>query len=86
MRRTVTLIAALIVGSSTLASAQFSGTPQEQAACRPDVGRFCKGVKVEQGNMLKAADFLEKIEAICGNKTCQEYQDLKGGMEGTVTY
>jgi tetratricopeptide (TPR) repeat protein len=41
---------------------------------------------VEQGNMLKAADFLQKIEAICGNKTCKEYQDLKGGMEGTVTY
>src|SRR2546421_12404211 len=42
--------------------------------------------QVEQGNMLKAADFLGKIEAICGNKTCKEYQDLKGGMEGTVTY
>ena len=42
--------------------------------------------QVEQGNLLKAADFLEKIEAICGNKTCREYQDLKGGMEGTVTY
>jgi tetratricopeptide (TPR) repeat protein len=42
--------------------------------------------QVEQGNMLKAADFLEKIEAICGNKSCKEYQDLKGGMEGTVTY
>jgi tetratricopeptide (TPR) repeat protein len=41
---------------------------------------------VEQGNMLKAADFLEKIEAICGNRTCKEYQDLKGGMEGTVVY
>jgi tetratricopeptide (TPR) repeat protein len=41
---------------------------------------------VEQGNKLKAADFLEKIEAICGNKSCKEYQDLKGGMEGTVTY
>ena len=41
---------------------------------------------VEQGNMLKAADFLEKIEAICGNKACKEYQDLKGGIEGTVTY
>ena len=41
---------------------------------------------VEQGNMLKAADFLEKIEAICGGKACKEYQDLKGGMEGTVTY
>lgn len=42
--------------------------------------------QVEQGNMLKAADFLQKIEAICGNKLCKEYQDLKGGMEGTVTY
>ena len=41
---------------------------------------------VEQGNMLKAADFLQKIEAICGDKACKEYQDLKGGMEGTVTY
>ena len=41
---------------------------------------------VEQGNMLKAADFLERIEAICGGKACKEYQDLKGGMEGTVTY
>jgi tetratricopeptide (TPR) repeat protein len=42
--------------------------------------------QVEQGNMLKAQDFLEKIEAICGNKSCKEYQDLKGGIEGTVSY
>jgi tetratricopeptide (TPR) repeat protein len=42
--------------------------------------------QIEQGNMLKAADFLEKIEAICGSKTCKEYQDLKGGLEGNVTY
>ena len=41
---------------------------------------------VEQGNRLKAQDFLEKIEAICGNTTCKEYQDLKGGLEGTVSY
>ena len=41
--------------------------------------------QVEQGNMLKAADFLEKIKAICGTD-CKEYKDLKGGMEGTVTY
>src|ERR1041384_8115616 len=41
--------------------------------------------QVEQGNMLKAADFLENIRAICGTE-CQEYRDLKGGMEGTVTY
>jgi tetratricopeptide (TPR) repeat protein len=42
--------------------------------------------QVEQGNVLKAHDFLQKIEAICGNRTCREYQDLKGGIEGTVTY
>jgi tetratricopeptide (TPR) repeat protein len=42
--------------------------------------------QVEQGNVLKAKDFLDKIEAICGNRTCKEYQDLKGGIEGTVTY
>jgi tetratricopeptide (TPR) repeat protein len=41
--------------------------------------------QVEQGNMLKAADFLEKIRLICGTE-CQEYRDLKGGMEGTLTY
>ena len=41
--------------------------------------------QVEQGNMLKAADYLENIRLICGT-TCKEYQDLKGGMEGTVTY
>ena len=41
---------------------------------------------VEQGNVLKAKDFLERIEAICGGKACKEYQDLKGGIEGTVSY
>ena len=40
---------------------------------------------VEQGNKLKAADFLEQIRLICGTQ-CKEYQDLKGGMEGTVSY
>ena len=42
--------------------------------------------QVEQGNVLKAKDFLEKIEAICGNQSCKEYQDLKGGIEGNVSY
>lgn len=41
--------------------------------------------QVEQGNMLKAADFLENIRLICGTE-CKEYRDLKGGMEGTVSY
>ena len=41
---------------------------------------------VEQGNMLKAQDFLERIRLICGGTACKEYQDLKGGIEGTVVY
>ena len=35
---------ALMTGASTPATAQFSGTPKEQAACRPDVAKFCKGL------------------------------------------
>ncbi len=42
--------------------------------------------QVEQGNMLKAQDFLERIRLICGGTQCKEYQDLKGGIEGNVAY
>jgi tetratricopeptide (TPR) repeat protein len=40
----------------------------------------------EQGNRLKAEDFLEKVRLICGNTTCEEYTKLKGVIEGTHTY
>jgi len=36
---------------------------------------------LEQGNKLKAHDFLEKVHALCGNTTCQEYVDLKAAIE-----
>jgi tetratricopeptide (TPR) repeat protein len=36
---------------------------------------------LEQGNKLKARDFLEKIRLLCGNVTCQEYVDLKVAIE-----
>jgi tetratricopeptide (TPR) repeat protein len=39
----------------------------------------------EQGNMLKAQDHLEKVRLICGTG-CREYVELKGVMDGTVTY
>ncbi len=45
--RTILLSAAMI-GLSTIAIAQ-SGTPDEQAACRPDVRRFCYKVKEADG-------------------------------------
>jgi len=35
------LISGLLTSLSTIALAQQSGTPEEQAACRTDVRRFC---------------------------------------------
>ena len=46
-----TLLAVLIAASSSVfAEAAFQGTPQEQAACRPDVRRFCHAVKPSSGS------------------------------------
>ncbi len=45
MWRQASLILTLVLGSSTMVLAQMEGTPQEQAACRPDVARHCKGVQ-----------------------------------------
>jgi tetratricopeptide (TPR) repeat protein len=39
----------------------------------------------EQGNLLKAQDYLEKVRTICGT-ACKEYTELKGVIEGTITY
>ena len=42
--------------------------------------------QLEQGNMLKAEDYLEKIRAICGNTECNDYQALKDGIAGNISY
>ena len=39
----------------------------------------------EQGNVLKAKDYLETVRSICGME-CREYRELKGVIEGTRTY
>jgi tetratricopeptide (TPR) repeat protein len=39
----------------------------------------------EQGNLLKARDYLAKVETLCGTR-CREYTELKGVIEGTRTY
>lgn len=41
---------------------------------------------MEQGNRLKAEDYLSKVSALCGNKTCKEYVELKAVIDGTGTY
>jgi tetratricopeptide (TPR) repeat protein len=40
----------------------------------------------EQGNLLMAQDYLEKVRLICGNEACEEYIKLKGVIDGTMTY
>ena len=41
---------------------------------------------VEQGNMLKARDFLEEIRSICDVTGCQEHAALKAAIEGNISY
>ncbi|MEX2035071.1 MAG: tetratricopeptide repeat protein [Xanthobacteraceae bacterium] len=40
----------------------------------------------EQGNLLKARDFLARVEQLCGGTRCREYTELKGVIEGTRVY
>jgi tetratricopeptide (TPR) repeat protein len=40
----------------------------------------------EQGNVLKAQDFLQKIRVACGGESCEPYKNLKGVIDGKFTY
>lgn len=40
----------------------------------------------EQGNVLKAEDFLQKIAMVCGGNDCEPYKNLKGVLDGKFTY
>jgi tetratricopeptide (TPR) repeat protein len=42
--------------------------------------------QMEQGNRLKAEDYLAKVNAICGNTACEEYRQLKAVIDGTASY
>jgi Cysteine rich repeat len=52
MRTRVTLLVAVLLGSFSPAVAQFSGTPQEQAACRPDARKHCSRVSQDEMTVL----------------------------------
>lgn len=41
---------------------------------------------MEQGNRLKAEDYLTKVNALCGNATCKEFIELKAVIAGTASY
>ena len=46
----IVLAAVGIAGSVMACHAQFEGTPQEQAACRPDVRKHCREIKPDAGS------------------------------------
>jgi tetratricopeptide (TPR) repeat protein len=41
---------------------------------------------LEQGNRLKAEEYLEKISELCGNTSCKEYVSLHNALDGNVIY
>jgi hypothetical protein len=49
MSMRISLMAAALIGVSSIATAQ-TGTPEEQAACRPDVRRFCYKIRESDGS------------------------------------
>ena len=42
--------------------------------------------QMEQGYRLKAEDFLEKVNVLCGTTACEEYRQLKAVIDGTGSY
>ena len=42
--------------------------------------------QMEQGNRLKAEDYLAKVNALCGNTTCKEFIELKAVIDGKASY
>jgi hypothetical protein len=50
----LTLLSIILLGSFSFspALAQYSGTPQEQAACAPDARRLCRRVSQDESTVL----------------------------------
>jgi tetratricopeptide (TPR) repeat protein len=42
--------------------------------------------QMEQGNRLKALDYLATVKSICGNTKCQAFVQLKAVIDGTGSY
>ena len=62
---------------------------EKALASNPDHVRTCSyyGMwHMEQGNRLKAQDYLAKVNALCGNESCQEFKQLKAVIDGTASY
>jgi hypothetical protein len=47
--------------------AQHAGTPQQQAACRPDVLRFCRGIRDDYAVADCLREHMGRLRHTCRN-------------------
>jgi hypothetical protein len=74
----LTLILIVLLGSFSAALA-FSGTPQEQAACRPDARKLCSRVIQEEFSVLNClVSNRTKLSRAC-MQVLQRYGQLPSG-------
>jgi hypothetical protein len=62
------LAAGLAVAHAQAQKPEQMGTPEQRAACGPDVGRYCKSVKPEEGPFAYLACLQknrEKLRPVC---------------------
>ena len=62
-----------VLASAPLSATFAQGTPQQRAACRPDVVKFCKGKGDDPGVLLSCLEenkdkISEKCRAVIGQK------------------
>ncbi|MCX7315165.1 MAG: cysteine rich repeat-containing protein [Hyphomicrobiales bacterium] len=68
MFRLVALLFVLLATPALAEKADEMGTPEQRAACSPDVSKFCKSVKSEEGPFAFLACLQknrEKLRPVC---------------------
>jgi Cysteine rich repeat len=71
----ILVLVAVLTAAASAAIAQ-SGTPAEQAACRPDVRRFCHAIKPDSGNGSFLACLQEHRKKL--HRACREVLESHG--------
>ena len=62
------VLATVLTIAASATTAQAGGTPEEQAACRPDVRRFCHSIPAGSGDGVFLACLQEhraKLRRVC---------------------
>ena len=80
--QTVLVGAAALIGFALAADRALKASPNHHTVTLSYYGMW----HAEQGNVLEANDFLQKIAMICGGTDCEPFKNLKGVIDGKFTY